>query len=160
MVPNAAMGANQAIEGAATLANELGPVLLGSHPSSQHRAEELRLSLSRYTSKRQPRSEQIFQRAGIVCRAQLCHGSPAAAVLKELPTLTDGDWLFRGFMSFAGAPADRGYSSHSPGCTVQGCNSEVSDKCKGPKRRESRTPPFSPPRNYKPRINSLFLIMY
>jgi FAD dependent monooxygenase len=103
MVPNAAMGANQAMESAVVLVNELRGVLASSSDNSFH-YDILRAALARYTEQRKGRTTQVQQKAGMICRAQLCHGGPAEAILKELPTLTDGDWLFRGFMGLADAP--------------------------------------------------------
>lgn len=103
MVPNAAMGANQAMESAVVLVNELQAVLASSSDNSFH-YDTLRAALSRFTEQRKGRTTQVQQKAAMVCRAQLCHSGPAEAILKELPILTDGDWLFRGFMSLAGAP--------------------------------------------------------
>jgi hypothetical protein len=34
----------------------------------------------------------------------MCHDGLADAVLKELPTLTDGEWSFRGFAGLSEAP--------------------------------------------------------
>ncbi|CAJ0552559.1 Ff.00g006370.m01.CDS01 [Fusarium sp. VM40] len=103
MVPNAAMGANQAMESAVVLVNELRGVLASSSDNSFHH-DILRAALARYTEQRKGRTTQVQQKAAMVCRAQLCHNGPAEAILKELPTLTDGDWLFRGFMGLADAP--------------------------------------------------------
>ncbi|KAB8068834.1 FAD/NAD(P)-binding domain-containing protein [Aspergillus leporis] len=103
MVPNAAMGANQAIESSAVLVNEIGRILQDSSDTASPR-ETLQTALRHYTVTRQPRTREISERAGIVCRAQLCHGGPAATVLQELPSLSDSDWLFRGFMGFSDAP--------------------------------------------------------
>lgn len=111
------MGGNQAIEGAAVLVNMLSETSIfqqspspsprsgdDDHPVLMIPRDTLQTALARYTADRQPRAREIARRAGIVCRAQLCHGGPAAAVLQELPGLRDGDWLFRGFAGFADAP--------------------------------------------------------
>ncbi|RGP80702.1 bikaverin cluster-monooxygenase [Fusarium longipes] len=103
MVPNAAMGANQAMESAVVLVNELRGVLALSSDNSFH-SETLHNTLAQYAEQRKSRTIQVQQKAAMVCRAQLCHDGPAEAIVKELPTLTDGDWLFRGFMGLADAP--------------------------------------------------------
>ncbi|KAM0545989.1 hypothetical protein ACHAPJ_011101 [Fusarium lateritium] len=103
MVPNAAMGANQAMESAVALVNELREALVSPSSTTWDR-DALVAALAQYTERRKSRTTQVKQKAGTVCRAQLCHSGPAEAILKELPTLTDGDWLFRGFMGFADAP--------------------------------------------------------
>ncbi|KAF3386931.1 FAD-dependent monooxygenase bik2 [Penicillium rolfsii] len=103
MVPNAAMGANQAIESSATLLNELGD-LFSKKDGCSPQPDLLAAALKRYAETRKSRASEIVQRAGAVCRAQLSHSGPAAAVREELPSLTDGDWLFRGFMGLSGSP--------------------------------------------------------
>jgi FAD dependent monooxygenase len=103
MVPNAAMGANQAMESAVVLVNELRGVLASSSDNS-FQPDILRGALARYTEERKGRTTQVQQKAAMICRAQLCHSGPAEAIRKELPALTDGDWLFRGFMGLADAP--------------------------------------------------------
>ncbi|KAM3547598.1 hypothetical protein MY1884_009509 [Beauveria asiatica] len=103
MVPNAAMGANQAIESAATLLNQLRG-LFSSVDYTSSEQSHLSAALERYTEIRKPRATEIAQRAGMVCRAQLLHSGPAAAIRDELPTLNDGDWLFRGFMGMSDSP--------------------------------------------------------
>lgn len=102
MVPNAAMGGNQAIESAAVLANELSKALDDS--SKSFTATNLKNALLNFSQQRKARSTEMMQRAGIVCRAQLCHGGPALAIRESLADLSDGDWLLRGFASFAAAP--------------------------------------------------------
>ncbi|KAL2863145.1 FAD-dependent oxidoreductase [Aspergillus lucknowensis] len=115
--PNAAMGANQAIESAAVLLNELRGVW-SQPPPSQHGA--LRAALERYSSLRKPRTHAVVQRAGMVCRAQMCHtNGPAAAIRDELPSLRDWDWLFRGFMGFAESPVLEGVPLSSKGLFYQ-----------------------------------------
>ncbi|KAF2650610.1 FAD/NAD(P)-binding domain-containing protein [Lophiostoma macrostomum CBS 122681] len=108
MVPNAAMGANQAMESSACLVNELQKVIKSSSGGHLDPAS-LRSALEDYANLRTPRTSMIQERAGISCRAQLRHGGPAAAVLRELPTLTDADWLFRGFASLLDAPVLDGF---------------------------------------------------
>ncbi|OAA50981.1 FAD-dependent monooxygenase [Beauveria brongniartii RCEF 3172] len=103
MVPNAAMGANQAIESAATLLNQLRGLFSRVNYTSPEQSH-LSAALERYTEIRKPRATEIAQRAGMVCRAQLLHSGPAAAIRDELPTLNDGDWLFRGFMGMSDSP--------------------------------------------------------
>ncbi|OOQ88357.1 3-hydroxybenzoate 6-hydroxylase 1 [Penicillium brasilianum] len=103
MVPNAAMGANQAIESSATLLNELGNIFTAKDGGSPQ-PEILANALKRYADIRKFRASEIVKRAGTICRAQLSHSGPAAAVREELPSLTDGDWLFRGFMSLSESP--------------------------------------------------------
>lgn len=103
MVPNAAMGANQAIESSATLLNELGDIFSKKYSGSPQ-LELLSAALKRYAYIRKSRASEIVQRAGTVCRAQLLHSGPAAAVQEEVPSLTDGDWLFRGFMGLSEFP--------------------------------------------------------
>lgn len=97
------MGANQAIESATVLLNELRGVWDKSEeeilPSKVFQA-----AFERYAERRKPRTGMIVQKAGITCRAQLGHDGSAAAVRQELPSLTDGDWLFRGFMGFSDSP--------------------------------------------------------
>lgn len=100
--PNAAMGANQAIESSAVLVNKLQTVWSDSAdvvPSTTVAA-----ALKGYAELRKPRTAMVVQKASVSCRAQLGHGGLARAVRHELPSLTDGDWLFRGFMGFSGAP--------------------------------------------------------
>ncbi|KAJ5948876.1 hypothetical protein N7454_002183 [Penicillium verhagenii] len=105
MAPTAAMGANQAIESSATLLNELYPLLKKYEGRSGTMPQDiLSTALENYVERRRPRAGGIAQKAGIICRAQLLHDGPAAAVRKELPSLTDGDWLFRGFMGLADSP--------------------------------------------------------
>ncbi|KAM5367380.1 hypothetical protein ACJZ2D_010025 [Fusarium nematophilum] len=107
MVPNAAMGANQAMESSVILANELRDVLAASADNQFH-PEALKSALARYAERRTGRTTEVMQKAGMICRAQLCHSGPPEAVLKELPSLSDGDWLFRGFMGLADAPVLHG----------------------------------------------------
>lgn len=45
-----------------------------------------------------------LEKAAIACRAQICHDGPAEAVLIELPTLADCDWLFRSVAGLSNAP--------------------------------------------------------
>ncbi|CAI7641997.1 unnamed protein product [Penicillium viridicatum] len=103
MAPTAAMGANQAIESSATLLNELQGTFFKSDDGFLPQGL-LTAALERYTANRKPRAGGIARKAGIICRAQLLHDGPAAAVRDELPCLTDGDWLFRGFMGLADSP--------------------------------------------------------
>jgi len=103
MVPNAAMGPNQAIESSATLLNELGDIFRKKDCGSPQ-PQLLSAALKRYAEIRKGRASEIVRRAGTVCRAQLLHSGPAAAVREELPTLNDGDWLFRGFMGLSESP--------------------------------------------------------
>lgn len=103
MVPNAAMGGNQAIESIALLLNEFGKALKISS-DGKIPGNVLKVSLTRYSEQRQVRTTEVQKRAGIICRAQLRYDGQAAAVFQELPALTDADWLFRGFMGFSGAP--------------------------------------------------------
>ncbi|WEW61962.1 hypothetical protein PRK78_007462 [Emydomyces testavorans] len=100
------VGANQAIESSAPLVNELEKVVRIS-PEGPLPRNALTAALSRYSEQRQKRTREIMQRAGMVCRVQVCHGGPAAAILEELPTLTDGDWLFRGFMGIFGCTGSK-----------------------------------------------------
>ncbi|THC96949.1 hypothetical protein EYZ11_003557 [Aspergillus tanneri] len=118
MVPNAAMGANQAIESATVLLNELHSVLCG--PSQGYMPHEtLTAALKQYANSRKLRTAGIVQKAGITCRAQLAHDGPAAALRHELPSLTDGDWLFRGFMGLADAPVLAGIPLSQHGLLYQ-----------------------------------------
>ncbi len=96
------MGANQAIEDSAVLVNELEKIVK-AHPGGKLPREAVRAALVRF-SERIERTGDAMRRAGMVCRAQLCHPGPAAAVLRELPALSDGDWLLRGFLAFSSAP--------------------------------------------------------
>ncbi|KAI1074322.1 FAD-dependent monooxygenase [Whalleya microplaca] len=102
MVPNAAMGANQAIESSATLVNEICKVF-GASTDGRILAAALGSALARYQELREPRASEAQKRAGILCRAQLCHTGQAETMLEELPILSDGDWLFRAFMGFSEA---------------------------------------------------------
>lgn len=106
MVPNIAMGAIQAMESCAVLVNELSTALKNS--GSIKSSDVLKAALSRYTEKRIGRSTSFQKRAGVVCRALMrhdCHNKDAAAVLQNLPVLSDFDWLFKEFMGFSGSPA-------------------------------------------------------
>lgn len=96
------MGANQAIESSACLVNELQKAIQLS-PNGKLEFAALRSALENYASLRVPRTSTIQQRAGTVYRAQLRHDGPAAAFLRELPTMTDSDWLLRGLMSMSEA---------------------------------------------------------
>ena len=103
MLPTGGMGANQAIESSATLVNELQKVLRNSHNGTFPR-EALSSALSRYSNQRRPRAGSTVQIAGLLCRSQMFHDGPAAAMRRELPSTSDGDVLFRGFASFSEAP--------------------------------------------------------
>lgn len=70
MVPNAAMGANQALESAVVLVNELQGVLAASSDKTLHR-DGLRSALERFEEQRRGRTGEVIQKAGIICRAQL-----------------------------------------------------------------------------------------
>lgn len=105
MVPNAAMGANQAMESSAVLVNKLHGVLKKDGPVSRNL---LHKAISEYVEIRKPRTQGIKDKAAMVCRAQMCFDGPPTAVINELPTLTDGDWLFRGFAGLSGAPTIEG----------------------------------------------------
>ncbi|THY13930.1 hypothetical protein D6D00_09988 [Aureobasidium pullulans] len=105
MVPNAAMGANQAMESSTVLVNKLQGVLKADGPVS---GELLHKAISEYVEMRKPRTEAIKDKAAMVCRAQMCFDGPPTAMINELPSLTDGDWLFRGFAGLSGAPTIEG----------------------------------------------------
>jgi FAD dependent monooxygenase len=92
------------MESSACLVNELQKAMQSS-PNGNLAPTALRSALENYAKSRTPRTSMIQERAGISCRAQLRHGGPAAAVLRELPTLTDADWLFRLFAGLADACA-------------------------------------------------------
>lgn len=112
--PNAAMGANQAIESSTVLLNELREIWSQSQ-SGQFSSTALRAAFERYAELRHPRTSMVVERAGMACRAQLGHDGPAAVIRRELTSLTDGDWLFRGFVGFADAPVLRGLPLSSKG---------------------------------------------
>ena len=96
------MGGNRAIEGAAVPVNILSetsifqqspsPSPSSSLPSGDNDhtvlmipRDTLQTALARNTAERQPRVREVAWRAGIMCRAQLCHGGPAAAVRRSCP---------------------------------------------------------------------------
>lgn len=89
--------------GCSCLVNEIARVLQNSSITASP-CEPMQAALHRYTVARQVRTREISERAGIVCRAQLCYSGPAAAILKRLPSLSDSDWLFQGFLGFSDAP--------------------------------------------------------
>ncbi|KAM7190933.1 hypothetical protein V8F33_009166 [Rhypophila sp. PSN 637] len=92
------------IEDAAVLVNEIQKTS-SDHPEGRLGRAELRAAPERFTPARTYRTRQAVEKAGTICRAQLCHSSrAAAAVQEELPMLCDGDWLVRGFLGFSGAP--------------------------------------------------------
>lgn len=135
MVPNAAMGANQAIESSALLANELHKVLRESPRGwSSLSRDSLKAALYRYSQCRQPRTRDVIQKAGMACRAQLCHGGPAAAILRELPSLTDGDWLLRGIMGLADAPVVHGIELSARGYFYDEAVEKVREKVQARQR--------------------------
>ncbi|GES66775.1 bikaverin cluster-monooxygenase [Aspergillus terreus] len=113
--PNAAMGANQAIESSTVLLNELRGVWSRSPQHGLFPPTALRAALERYSELRMLRASTVVQRAGMICRAQLGHDGPAAFTREELPSLMDWDWLFRGFTSFADSPALAGLPLSSKG---------------------------------------------
>lgn len=47
---------------------------------------------------------RLFKEQERSAELNFCTGGPAAAVREELPTLSDGDWLFRGFMGLSESP--------------------------------------------------------
>ena len=97
------MGANQAMESAAVLVNELRRAF-DALASDRLSSTDLRQAFASFTNQRRPRTTQVESKAGMLCRAQLLHDGPAAAIVEELPSLSDGDWLFRGFMGLAQSP--------------------------------------------------------
>lgn len=74
MVPQAAMGANQAIESATAFVNILRPFLSqkASQSSSAHIIQdEAELCLEQYDLRRRARVTEAFRRANLTCRAHL-----------------------------------------------------------------------------------------
>jgi 2-polyprenyl-6-methoxyphenol hydroxylase-like FAD-dependent oxidoreductase len=107
MVPHTAAGASQAMESCALLLNELGDILKNSQ-GSKISGTDLKAAFARYSKQRAPRSTQVQELAGIVAAGQLLHRGVGGAVIKELPTLTDGDWMFRAFGGLPAAPVVNG----------------------------------------------------
>jgi hypothetical protein len=114
MLPTGGMGANQAMESSVSLVNELRKVLRDSHDGIFPR-DALRSALARYSEQRRPRAGSAAQIAGLLCRSQMGHDGPAAAMRRELPSISDGDFLFRGFAGLSDAPVIDGIEPSSRG---------------------------------------------
>lgn len=56
----------------------------------------------------------------------MCYDGPAKAVLKELPTLADSDWLARGIAGLSGAPTTNDLSL-TP--TAERCFHAIGEYC-------------------------------
>ncbi|KAH6654440.1 hypothetical protein BKA67DRAFT_565173 [Truncatella angustata] len=158
MVPNTAMGANQAMESFG-LVNELCRAFKQS-PHGKPTSEALNLAWANGLTKkvphpysdssqscvegcgtfsgnslvgqlpqsRIPRTTEIQKRASMTCRAQLRHEGPAAVQPQELPTLTDADWLFRGFMGLSDAQIFEGIPLSNQGVVLQRGNEQFQAK--------------------------------
>lgn len=101
MVPHAAMGANQAMESAAALANELLELNDGQGDDGWT-ASNITIALEKYTQVRCNRVGIVISKAGAICRAQmLCPGHDH--LVKALPKLGFADWMTQAFFSFRGA---------------------------------------------------------
>lgn len=97
MVPHLAMGANQAIESAAALSNEL----LRIH---QWDMCGITAAVERYTQVRRARAAAATNMAGMICRAQLCcHGYDR--ISSSIPRLKFADWMIRALAGFREAAA-------------------------------------------------------
>ena len=95
MVPHAAMGANQAMESAASLANEL-------LRTDEWTTQNIMTAMERYTCGRRGRATGAMKKAAIICRAQLCCPGYENAV-KDISRLKFADWMVRGLVSLRGA---------------------------------------------------------
>lgn len=93
------MGANQAIESVATLANELQRInrLVGGWTVAN-----ITGAFERYSHVRRDRVSTIISRAGTICRAQLCCPGHDQMV-KAITGLKFADWMAQGLSSFRGA---------------------------------------------------------
>src|SRR5436190_21784523 len=100
MLPTGGMGADMGMESAAVLVNELQQVLRDSGDGTFPR-DSLRSALARYTEQRHSRCERTIKISGLLCRSQMGHGGPAAAMRRGLPSLSEGDFLFSGFAHFS-----------------------------------------------------------
>jgi hypothetical protein len=97
MVPHLAMGANQAIESAAALSNELVRI-------QEWELGGITGALERYTQVRRARAAAATNMAGMICRAQLrCHGYDR--IFSSIPGLKFADWMIRALAGFRGAAA-------------------------------------------------------
>ncbi|RJE23607.1 hypothetical protein PHISCL_04063 [Aspergillus sclerotialis] len=99
MVPHAAMGANQAIESAAALANELQKL---GQVNEGWTTATIATALEKYTQARRDRVATVVSKAGAICRAQLCCPGHDQLV-KALPKLSFADWMTQSLFSFRGA---------------------------------------------------------
>ncbi|RMJ29052.1 hypothetical protein PHISP_00132 [Aspergillus sp. HF37] len=95
MVPHLAMGANQAIESAAALSNEL----LRIH---QWELGGITGAIERYTQVRRGRAAAATNMAGMICRAQLCC-TGYDHISSSIPRLKFADWMVRALVGFRGA---------------------------------------------------------
>ncbi|KAK8058411.1 hypothetical protein PG994_008859 [Apiospora phragmitis] len=107
MVPHAALGGNQAMESVALLLNEL--LGSGSGSSSGRSGALAIIPLPALCERRCARTSKLRSMAEMTCRTQLSpHGEHTSATYRQLPGLTDADWLLKITMSFLGAPALEG----------------------------------------------------
>lgn len=93
------MGANQAIESAAALANELQTL---NQVDEGWTMANVTVALEKYTQTRRDRVALVVSKAGAICRAQLCCPGHDQLV-KALPSLSFADWMTQSLLSFRGA---------------------------------------------------------
>lgn len=97
------MGANQAIEGAAVLANELRRAL-NNAPDRRLSRETLYSVLARYTKQHFCRGAESVGKSALITRALfMCDGAPAG-VRRRLETMTEEECLKSAFLGFSHAP--------------------------------------------------------
>ena len=93
------MGANQAMESAAALANELQRI---NRLGGGWTMANITKAFERYTNVRRDRVAAIISRAGMICRAQLCCPGHEQTV-KAITKLQFADWMAQGLAGFRGA---------------------------------------------------------
>lgn len=97
------MGANQAIEGSAVLANEFRRALAKS-PDGKLARDTLYSVLARYTEQHFHRGADSVEKSSLITRALFLWDGPPAGVRRRLQTMSEKECLTGAFLGFSKAP--------------------------------------------------------
>ncbi|PWY72443.1 hypothetical protein BO94DRAFT_539122 [Aspergillus sclerotioniger CBS 115572] len=102
MTPAGGMGANQAIESAAVLVNEIMKAKNASNGKPSRKS--VHSALARYAEQRLRESAPAVERSRMICEALFCNEGPAIPKLRQALSLSDEELLPRVLGEFSRAP--------------------------------------------------------